>query len=126
MYDVKGRVSHLIEMSCHSEESADAMRFSQAAQNVAQAALSIDGLKGSVPSEDELDQMVNRFLSWRLPDPWCPDGGIHFDADGAKKFDRRNMRYEPTGTNLFDATQARKMILHLLGAPVALDPPRNS
>jgi len=25
------------------------------------------------------------------------------------------MRHEPTGTNLFDAMQAREMILHILG-----------
>lgn len=55
-----------------------------------------------------VDQMVERFLSWRLPDPWYPDGGITFDQS-------RRWSHGPTGTNLFDANQARAMVLHMLG-----------
>lgn len=64
-------------------------------------------------SEEQLDAMVNRFLAWRLPKPWNPDNGISYA--------RPNYAHEPadhdwpTGTNLFDAHQARQMVLHILG-----------
>lgn len=60
-----------------------------------------------------LASLVNRFLSWKLPDNFNPDGGITFtpvrNAGTAHEF-----TYTPVGTNLFDATQARQMIEHLL------------
>lgn len=66
-------------------------------------------------TQDELvKHMVDRFLAWRLPENFAPDCGIHFDADAAKKLNPRNARFEPVGTNLFDATQAEAMIRHLL------------
>ena len=57
--------------------------------------------------------MVNRFLSWRLPENFNPDGGISFKP----VFNANHpMRHEPTGTNLFDATQAEAMVRHMLAA----------
>lgn len=55
--------------------------------------------------------MVNRFLMWRLPENFTPDGGISFD--------RGDLRHPmPTGTNLLDASQARELVDFLLdGAP---------
>lgn len=64
-------------------------------------------------TEEQLDAMVNRFLAWRLPKPWNPDNGISYA--------RPNYAHEPadhdwpTGTNLFDAHQARQMVLYMLG-----------
>ena len=59
--------------------------------------------------------MVNRFLSWQLPDDFSPDGGISFDRfiypDPSGKGGKVR---EPTGTNLFNAQQAEAMIRHLL------------
>jgi hypothetical protein len=46
--------------------------------------------------------MVDRFLSWKLPEDFAPDGGVCFEGGG------------PIGTNLFTATQAEAMIRHLL------------
>ena len=64
-------------------------------------------------TEQQVVRMVNRFLAWRLPEPWCPDNGISYTrpnyAHAASEHDW------PTGTNLFDASQAREMILHMLG-----------
>jgi|HubBroStandDraft_5_1064220.scaffolds.fasta_scaffold444005_3 hypothetical protein len=63
----------------------------------------------------EIKQMVNRFLAWRLPQPWNPDNGISYQ--------RPNYAHQPsdsdwpTGTNLFDATQAEAMVRHMLGLP---------
>ncbi len=65
-------------------------------------------------NDAQIKHMVDRFLAWRLPEDFRPDGGIHFDADAAKKLDPRNLRYEPNGTNLFDARQAEAMVRHMV------------
>ena len=62
----------------------------------------------------QIKHMVDRFLWWRLPENFSPDCGIQFDADAAKNLDPRNLRYEPVGTNLFDATQADAMVRHMI------------
>lgn len=50
------------------------------------------------------DRMVDRFLVWKLPVGFLPDGGISY----------RPGITAPTGTNLLDASQAREMVEHLL------------
>lgn len=67
-------------------------------------------------SEEQIKAMTNRFLSWKLPEDFNPDGGIKFDADAAVKLDARNSRYTPTGTNLLNYTQAEAMIRYVLEA----------
>ena len=62
----------------------------------------------------QIKHMVDRFLGWKLPESFAPDCGIQFDAEAAKKLDPRNHRYEPIGTNLFDATQADGMVRHMV------------
>ena len=59
-------------------------------------------------TEDEMQQAVNRFLGWRVPETFAPDGGVKFDRDYAAKYGR------PTGTNLLDAVQARAMLEYVL------------
>jgi hypothetical protein len=54
--------------------------------------------------KDAIEQAVNRFLCWRLPADFAPDCGISFDRSGHK--------YEPVGTNLLTAAQAKQMFLH--------------
>jgi hypothetical protein len=72
------------------------------------------------PDEKHIKHMVDRFLGWRLPENFRPDGGIQFDADALLKLSPRNRRHEPSGTNLFDATQATEMVRHMLsGLPAA-------
>ena len=64
-------------------------------------------------SDDEIKVMVSRFLQWRLPENFAPDAGISFKA----MFNENTphpMKHEPTGTNLFSATQAEAMIRHML------------
>lgn len=61
-----------------------------------------------------VEHMVNRFLAWKLPEDFRPDGGIQFDPDGVTKLDPRNRRYEPNGTNLLDARQAKAMVRYML------------
>lgn len=65
-------------------------------------------------TEEQIKHMTDRFLAWKLPEDFRPDGGVQFDADAAKKLDPRNLRYEPYGTNLLDARQAEAMIRHLI------------
>lgn len=73
------------------------------------------------------DEMVQRFLSWPLPDDFCPDGGISFSktVDTAEgRIDRKHMgpAWWPVGTNLLSAEQARAMLEHVLTTP-PLDQP---
>lgn len=57
-----------------------------------------------------VDDMVSKFLGWKLPADFCPDSGISFDS----------LRYAhdsphwPVGTNLFTAQQAKEMVEHML------------
>lgn len=56
-----------------------------------------------------INEMVDKFLAWKLPEDFNPDCGIIFTRthpDGKTP-------YEPTGTNLFDAMQAIEMISHI-------------
>lgn len=61
-------------------------------------------------TEDQIKHMVSRFLNWRLPEPWQPDNGISYQRPN---YDPR-VDATPTGTNLFDATQAEAMVRHML------------
>ena len=66
-------------------------------------------LNGALPTAPEqIAKVVDRFLGWGLPRNFAPDGGISFDAA------RLHPAHWPTGTNLFDATQARDMVEHIL------------
>lgn len=65
-------------------------------------------------SDDQIKEMVNRFLGWKLPEDFNPDGGIYFKPIGnpGTSFEfKRN----PTGTNLFNATQATTMVRYMFG-----------
>jgi hypothetical protein len=57
--------------------------------------------------------MVNRFLGWKLPQNFNPDGGISFKREYNEDTPWPG-KYEPYGTNLFDATQARAMFEYCL------------
>lgn len=60
-----------------------------------------------VVSNDTINTMIDRFLGWRLPENFRPDAGITFTRPDCHEW--------PTGTNLFDADQARHMIRYMLG-----------
>lgn len=66
------------------------------------------------------EEMVNRFLSWRLPDDFSPDCGISFKRIYNEQSPLGPATHEPTGTNLLTAAQARAMLQHVLWAlPIA-------
>lgn len=59
-------------------------------------------------TEEQINRMVNRFLAWRLPKPFRPDGGISYtppNYTGAA-----GEHHWPTGTNLFDVGQTKEMV----------------
>lgn len=69
-------------------------------------------------AEDQIEQMVQRFLSWKLPENFSPDAGISFEPEYNVEWNAKQglppSRHEPTGTNLFDYGQAKSMVLHML------------
>lgn len=54
----------------------------------------------------DIEALVNRFLSWHLPNDFHPDGGVSLDP---------KYRGQVVGTNLLTATQAHAMVEHMLG-----------
>ena len=62
----------------------------------------------------QIKHMVDRFLSWKLPENFSPDAGISFKAV-FNEDTSHPMKHEPFGTNLFDAAQAEEMVRHMIG-----------
>ncbi len=63
-------------------------------------------------TDEQIKYMVNRFLQWRLPETFQPDGGITFKPMFNENTDHP-MKAEPVGTNLFDFTEATEMVRHM-------------
>jgi hypothetical protein len=76
-------------------------------------------------TDDMIKQMATRFLSWKLPEDFCPDNGISFEpefnAEHMAKQGKPPMRRDPIGTNLFNATQAEAMVRHLVEGLPSID-----
>lgn len=65
-------------------------------------------------NEDQIKHMVNRFLSWKLPDTFSPDGGIIYEGAIGNAGTAYEYRREPVGTNLLTATEAEAMVRHMI------------
>ena len=63
--------------------------------------------------DDQIKYMVGRFLGWKLPDNFSPDAGISFKPTYNDHLPQPT-KHEPTGTNLFDARQAKAMVEYML------------
>jgi hypothetical protein len=61
-------------------------------------------------TEEQIQHLVGRFLAWRLPKDFNPDGGIR----AARPNYHPSVEWAPSGTNLLDATQAEAMVRHML------------
>ena len=73
-------------------------------------------------TEVQIKYMVYRFLSWKLPENFNPDAGISFKA-AFNEHTAHPMKHVPSGTNLFDATQAEAMVRYMVeGIPDAGQP----
>lgn len=68
-------------------------------------------------TDAQVDEMVNRFLGWKLPKDFHPDAGISFKPSNGIPYegDALGNSWWPIGTNLLTADQARQMIEHILG-----------
>lgn len=64
-------------------------------------------------TDDQIKHMAERFLSWKLPENFNPDGGISFDPISSQGTPHEYRR-EPVGTNLLDYTQAEAMVRHMI------------
>jgi hypothetical protein len=74
-------------------------------------------------TEEQVKYMADRFLGWRLPENFNPDGGVSFKplCNPGTEHETKN---RPTGTNLLDATQAEAMVHYMIdGMPVAAPSP---
>lgn len=59
------------------------------------------------------NEMVDRFLSWKLPQDFAPDCHISFKLPDPVLNPNPSW---PVGTNLLTAVQARAMLEHVLGS----------
>lgn len=65
--------------------------------------------------KNAIDNAVNKFLCWVLPEDFCPDCYISFDNKKAEKGSW------PTGTNLLTAEQAQVMFDHCFGDAISAE-----
>ncbi|WP_287094867.1 hypothetical protein [Mesorhizobium sp.] len=68
--------------------------------------------------ESQIKRMVERFLTWRLPEDFRPDAGISFKAD-FNEHTAYPMKHKPVGTNLLTAVQATAMVRHMVEGVLA-------
>ena len=112
---LKSQIEALIGRAAEAD-ATDAMKLTQAATNAGQAMCMLRDIEiGNIgqPVSPAVAHMVDRFLSWKLPKNFNPDGGIEFRPLANQGTEHERVR-EPTGTNLFDYTQAEAMVLHML------------
>lgn len=64
-------------------------------------------------TEDQIEHMVSRFLGWRLPETFNPDGGVSFKATYNEGTPYEG-RHQPSGTNLLNAEQAEAMVRYMV------------
>lgn len=60
-------------------------------------------------TEDQIKYMVDRFLGWQLPNDFNPDAGISYTRPNYAP----SVDATPSGTNLFDASQADAMVRYM-------------
>lgn len=64
-------------------------------------------------TEEQIKYMANRFLAWKLPENFNPDGGISFKRT-FNEHTAHPMKHEPSGTNLLGADQAEAMVRNMI------------
>ena len=64
-------------------------------------------------TEDQIKHMASRFLGWSLPEDFQPDAGITFKPTFNDHLPTP-MQHNPTGTNLFTASQAEAMVRYMV------------
>lgn len=86
--------------------------------------VAIDQSPQTAASTVDIKKAVDRFLGWRLPKDFSPDCGISFKRESDYEHPTYGRsKYEPTGTNLLTAEQAKAMFEYVLdGAWPASEP----
>lgn len=64
-------------------------------------------------TDAQIKHMVDRFLTWQIPESFQPDGGISY-TQVINAHTGRPYEHGPVGTNLLDAQQAAAMIRHMI------------
>ncbi len=64
-------------------------------------------------TETQIKYLVNRFLSWKLPETFNPDCGITFQR-AFNEGTSHPMMHEPSGTNLLDYAETEAMVRHMV------------
>jgi hypothetical protein len=64
-------------------------------------------------TEAQIKHMCDRFLGWKLPENFSPDGGISFTKVG-NAGTPHEYKYRPVGTNVLDAVQADAMVRYMI------------
>lgn len=73
-------------------------------------------------NDAQIKHMVDRFLAWKLPETFSPDGGVSFKKTFNDHMPFGPMKHEPMGTNLLNADEADAMVRYMLeGIPKSLD-----
>ena len=68
--------------------------------------------------EEQIEYMTTRFLNWKLPEKFRPDAGVTFTPLSYQDYEKGQWL---SGTNLFDYTQAKMMVRHMLDGLPASD-----
>lgn len=63
---------------------------------------------------DQMKYLVDRFLSWHLPADFNPDNGILYHRPVYASAEEAKRHQGPSGTNLFDESQAYGMVRHMV------------
>lgn len=112
MLEVEGNIRPTVRDCVNgADDVQDIYKYCDTIESFIKSALkSAPAAKGNAPAVD-IEQMVNRFLGWKLPQTFAPDCGILFKQVYADSW--------PTGTNLFHAGEAKAMFEHCLATPAA-------
>lgn len=104
--------------SAHEENMLSAASAAASAAKRTEALMKQLVKNGAVITDDQIKQMVNRFLGWKLPEDFHPDAGISFNPFFNVEYNAKQgkppNRHTPSGTNLFNATRAEAMVRYIL------------
>jgi hypothetical protein len=101
---IQWHVDQIIAPGDANAQTADALR------ELARARAAPASAKGKAM---DMDAITSRFLQWKLPENFNPDGGITFERDYNQNTPWP-AKHEPVGTNLFTFEQAKAMFEYVL------------
>lgn len=125
----RGAINNIIEYRIHVAEQKPVSTLGEDILNLANSgenSMDIDAKSSKAIHANIADGIIKRavdkFLCWKLPDDFSPDGGIRFTKAFNTHTDWPSV-HEPIGTNLFTAVQAKEMFEHCL-SELSTTPPQ--